>query len=1056
MPVYRPQGVKCNNFVYPDKQNTFQKLKEFLFDGTNGRTDVVFFASKATGKQMNSEYPDTFQDDDTEGAFVGGLIDGFAKAIIQGNTAVNRNPRPLYGTSVFFGYHSNRSAGFDRWDSTTWENANPKGHGGFLAGSSSYYDSWYYYKNSTGPVTANSFSFGYYPFSFSSGGPTYPQWDEDFQQTTDLFISQLWPSAFWDGVTVAVGGSQPELKRTFSMFNSLESFHVNVQVNQKLSALNPSLSYEGTFTTTPEQPQRYWEDENPWMVRANIKLPIGIGLVENGVVSSLSPLAVTHGYIPSGLTVGQTETQVESNPNAILTNARWDLTARDWRLTAQQQTQYGIGPSELGNWGEFINQASEEQRNWISNFYTNKKLIIRWLTIQELITKFGLNVSSAPSTLTNEAAWKSKDGVTITDPNGNVVIFRSMWANCETIMPATLNEYITKVTNEYHNVWGIATGNVSDFQLGKPLLFYWGRRLLELTTGVNNIYELSKLRYFPQDSYPSVTQINGFPVLLSAVLPSGFFAVSSQDTTALNSVTGFNKYRSRGIVSKRNGGSFYGGTSLTLTNLGPSQQAALLPFRSNNFKYVVNTYHFDKRYSDVTDPTTNPSFTATIQGSTSMDGPWTVRAQQAFTLGPASTVPSFNARKQAVRTINTLTYNASANNTDDYFRFSFLGDGLTGNNTLAKGDMLITTHYGVDVNNTNGISFSVLNLESHYRSGDAAYQNISGRRNREAYWLEFFKAIHDRQTLSTLGGNSTKPKKLVFMVEIGVWELANPNFTYNGFNTWTYLINALNTNTPNGSTGTVSADVGFKTVEYVLNAALMCGFKREDIVICYYTPTLLPTVRTHSQGTLNGLTINTKANELALITDPAKVSTSVFTRATEIFENTFLRFNGFFNPSTESNYGTNVPVPPLNLPAAAKNVVYLNMGSMVNVPDIKAQISGNYVGYGVVIDTAGPTVLGPNFSVYSGNGATTLGSFLMDYIVQENAPVYFVPPWIPSFSAILNYTTEPVDDIPLNLVSVSLDPVDIEPYLALLDTRCDQGNVQAKRTLSKFKTKILQ
>ena len=37
MPFVRPNGVMCSGYVYPDKKNTFEKLKDFLFNNNSGR-----------------------------------------------------------------------------------------------------------------------------------------------------------------------------------------------------------------------------------------------------------------------------------------------------------------------------------------------------------------------------------------------------------------------------------------------------------------------------------------------------------------------------------------------------------------------------------------------------------------------------------------------------------------------------------------------------------------------------------------------------------------------------------------------------------------------------------------------------------------------------------------------------------------------------------------------------------------------------------------------------------------------------------------------------------
>ena len=146
---FRPQGVLCNNYIYNDgtKESPYARLKRFLFEQDSGRTDVIFFTSAASGLESN------YSEDNpaTPEAYhcTGGIVDGIAKAIIQGNPSIGRPSRSLYATGVKMAYESNLCPNFDPWNSATWSNPNTTGAGGFLTGCATAYDSYFYYTRGT-------------------------------------------------------------------------------------------------------------------------------------------------------------------------------------------------------------------------------------------------------------------------------------------------------------------------------------------------------------------------------------------------------------------------------------------------------------------------------------------------------------------------------------------------------------------------------------------------------------------------------------------------------------------------------------------------------------------------------------------------------------------------------------------------------------------------------------------------------------------------------------------------------------------------------------------
>lgn len=1050
MPFTRPSGVLCSGYVYPDKKNTYEKLKEFLFDGTSGRTDVVFLCSAVSGyeptQDTHAANPDAYH-------YTGGLVDGIAKAIIKGSAT--RTPRPLYATGVQFAYTCNKIPNFDRWNSGTWFTANTTGVGGFLTGCSTVYDSYYYYIQnlvSTG-TTANS-NTGFYPIS-GDNSLTYSYFDAfDTGGLITLPNSSLWFYAAQDPNNPSVTASSKGLKFLHLLSDGLQSSYSNAVRDEALSSTE---TFKSTFTATPEQPQRYWDRENSWYINQDAIFTIGIAYVNptTNIIEEIFPDATTYGYVPAGLTVG-----MDINAAKALL-AAGKLQEVYYRSSGGNVFAFRLSSNALvvneQQWATKATgtPATQEYDTALASRFGSKTILARLLTVNEIITIRSLSIAANNSAITSYTAWKNVDGFRV----GSYVVFRSSWANPMTLAPLTgANTFITNVVDKKFGLATTTDPSVSSWQVGLPYLFQWGNRPTFLSTNAWDLIDFSIAQSSVTIDGPSGSQLLGFPKSLSTIAPCGFFRLSSSDTSKLTN-TGYTKYRLRGIVIKPNLGKFF--TSITtdgsLQNAANSgfltnaeKDASLGIFKSNNFKYCVNSYTIDKYSGDNISSTSGMRLTAAYK---------TVTANAYTDLTPSlitntnPVVPN-TQRRTIQRKNNILNVNWSAVNANwdvKEFHLGFLGRDVTlPDQAPTQGDMLLTTHFGIDANNQHGIAFSKLDTTYAYRSGDAAYQNDAGyvSGNRAGLYAEFFKAIYERQTSSSLfNAVASVTPKLVIMIETGIWELANPNFSYNGFNTWSYYADEL-AEIGAQSTGRTGSNFGFDALTPIINAAIVSGFTREQIVVCFYTPTKVTRTDIASKGTANGVTLNTELEENTFIGD--KNARGTFNRASEIFvQNNLTYRGGLYTPSSPAQ-ALSFNIAPNTVNNAAKNSVYINMGNITSITNMLNNITGYEATW---YDTTDDIL---TYRYYSQQGALALGSLLMDYIAAEVSASYFVPPWVLSYSRQLNYTLDPVSGADLNLVTVSLDPVDIEPYLFEYDLQCDANNIQAKRVLSKFKTKILQ
>lgn len=191
-------------------------------------------------------------------------------------------------------------------------------------------------------------------------------------------------------------------------------------------------------------------------------------------------------------------------------------------------------------------------------------------------------------------------------------------------------------------------------------------------------------------------------------------------------------------------------------------------YSSNNFKYLVG--YFKPPILQTPEGTMNETLkNSTICLSITPE-------TDAGTLGTSFT----NVHTQTADNIQTkpgfvsLTADLSSlSSTYTKLNLSFLGYN-TENKT--EGEIIITTHSGIDANNQNGLSFSVFSVDPALRLADIeyAYRN-SGY---ASHFLQLFRHIKERQTNLTYGGNNQRCK-IVIVWLVGRQEAGNDSNNIN-------------------------------------------------------------------------------------------------------------------------------------------------------------------------------------------------------------------------------------------------------------------------------------
>jgi len=1000
MPVsVRPTGVLCNNYVYSDKSNVWGKVKQFLFETDTGRTDVLFICGAGSGIEPNQW---KYSADPNDYHYTGGLIDGISKALIKGNA--NWSGRSLYATPIFLGWQTHQVPNFNSFDSSTWNNPNTTGVGNYLSGCSTIYGNINFYTNNT----LGTKSTACLAVENVLGAPTntFYSWNpESEESSTQNNISQVWnnsnlyigsPGQVWNTnnrsyLSFVTGSFSKGITNT-SEYNTFTN------PEQICKAFNSYISF------TPNQPTRYWDRESIYTIQKSDFWYIGIGYMDpvTETVIELFPNAGIFEYIPDTLTIGTTKQQLIdffSNTITLSPTITLDkLTSPDIITTplVNENLNDPVNfPVQTANGSSYFGSLTgilPEAKDYLAADMLGKRLVIRKIQTFELFAKFNFNIAPNRAAITNKAAWDSFDAIDL-DPGNSTGLYlvKKIFptANYRTL-PKTASGQIEFLNKTYYKLFGLnilANPAVAPGQEGTPQLITYGIRLQNLCS--NTFTATTTYNTFRSAGTPfpvsGLAKINGLPLTLNTAGIHTFFYLTQFDTPSLtNANTVIDK--NRGIIIKPKLGLFFDSLGIQgglyspitreLTEVERNQKLSI--FKSNVFTYVVNTATLKQYQSEpgTLDTSANIVMTghylpASIGASLTEIEPASVKTLSG----------SLNTNLESARGLNlvesTKVFNLSSINTNHNIkelRFGFVGKDT---NDTAKGNLLVTSHYGIDPNNQHGIAFTVIDKSFLSRTGDNGYRAADGKFACVHGVGEIFRSVYNRQTKFN---NTTNRKKVVIFMEIGIWELADLAATYNGAGAWDYLKDTTS-NTRRSPYNSNSL------IEAVLQSAINIGFTKDELTVVCYTPGFLSQSNLPGYGTAHNFNFS---NNSTIDLFFQNVNTRAnYIRASEIFYNNIITECGVFNPC-----------PPSLFDALTNPYVT----SMCHV---------------------------------------TLGQIP-------------TTPWLPPFTKILNYTTDPVSGAPLEFLTISTDRLDIEPYLVELDALCDQGNVQAKRTLSRYKTKILQ
>jgi hypothetical protein len=1044
MPVsVRPTGVICNNFVYSDKSNVWGKLKQFLFETDTGRTDVIFVSGAASGLEPNQwqydEDPDAYH-------YTGGLIDGISKALIKGNA--NWSGRSLYATPIFLGWQTHVVPGFDRFNSATWNNPNTTGVGNYLSGCSTFYNNILFYNN----TTLGKKSTGFIHAEVTTDSPVVSGLYSFDNIAEEVNLNSSFPT-LWHSNAFPTGSYSSNIRSYETSI--LRSFLSGGVEADKPTFINPNqvnLLHSSLISFTPNQPTRYWKAEALYTIQAQDFWYIGIGFLDptTNLITEIFPDAQTHGYVPNGITVGTSRQTIETSFASQLTLTKTMTTLSECcgpliiTSPLTEQTVQTTGASLY--WGTLNpSQLKPEAASYVLGTHSGKQIVVRKITTTDLFTFLNFNIAPNKAAITNETAWNNFDAINL---ENNTYLVKKIFptANYRTMPSNSVEAQKTFIDRNWYKVYGLATASnpaVATGQAGVPFLITYGIR--NPIPCFNSFTPYNSYNTFRSAGTPIPivgNKVNGLALTLNTMGAHGFFYLNQLDTPALiDPTTTIDK--DRGIIIKPHLGLFFDlisvvdnlHTPIVRTLTEQERLSKLGIFSSNFFTYVVNAVT-PKQYLNepgIFNPTSNVVLTGHYQAAKNQ--PLTTIAAGDVRNLPVGTLVS-NLESRRGFNIHTIAknYNLAAINpthTARELQFGFVGKGT---NDTAKGNLVVTSHYGIDTNNQHGIAFTIFDKTYLSRTGDNGYRCSDNDTTMQAGIAEIFRQIRNRQ----LNNGSIQSKcKVVVFVEIGVWELADLAATYNGVGAWDYLVDLTTLN----SSRIPPLDRN-SIVFLIAQSAINLGISRDEVVFVFYTPGFVSKSDLPGYGTAHGTNFNSTASiELFLQNINSRLS---YIRASEIFINNILSESGYYNPSPPSPYDA------LTNPAA-RNSCYINLGQIpsISVPLNAMAVNDDWYARNTSEDP-------PEFTLLSEKGALAVGALLVEHIRTNVATVNFVPPWIPPFTKILNYTTDPVSGAPLEFLTISTDRLDIEPYLVELDAKCDQGNIQAKRTLSRYKTKILQ
>ena len=227
-------------------------------------------------------------------------------------------------------------------------------------------------------------------------------------------------------------------------------------------------------------------------------------------------------------------------------------------------------------------------------------------------------------------------------------------------------------------------------------------------------------------------------------------------------------------------------------------------YQSSNFKYLVG--YLKLPLYTVPDPQMNENFrNSTLALSITPE-------TNSGTLGTSFSNTHTQIADDTATQYGFVNLQANLSGLDSSYtrlNLSFLGYNTT-NNT--EGDIVVTTHSGVDCNNSNGISVSCFSNEAGLRFADIEY---SWDAQYVSFFTELLRHIKERQTNSNYGGSNTNCKTVL------VWLLGRQE-------------------AGNGSSGGNALYGGLQGQDYMsavynrfVTRAIACGLSPSDFIILF-------------------------------------------------------------------------------------------------------------------------------------------------------------------------------------------------------------------------------
>lgn len=467
-------------------------------------------------------------------------------------------------------------------------------------------------------------------------------------------------------------------------------------------------------------------------------------------------------------------------------------------------------------------------------------------------------------------------------------------------------------------------------------------------------------------------------------------------------------YRNRRVECNTNLGKFFDSVSYNPLTINTKDNGANPLYTAAGF---VFKYGYLEMYGAAgTNNAPNGVYPCTLQKDVSGTGTWTTIRNVTSNFNPLGTLTTTPAPPPAYKVRSAIS-NSLATHAAAKIGFSFTGWNIANSIT---GNINVVNQWAEDTNNTNGISFSHAYILEDFRSGDLAYAFQST--SVQQHFAFLFQAIKNRQA-------ANENKKIVIVIHAGRFETANPGGGYLGGWSQSY----------------------FKSINTIQKAYKAVGLTDDDVVFWFVGPVPGPDLGKWEYETPDY--------------SPATSNYVSLTNVKRVF------YDGDLMPRINVTGGLLAPTDPWTdnrIDPEVGNVVYSSFDDISTTAFLRADLTNpanrDTYSTGSVFNNG----LTTTFAQPSAESFLLLGELMVAAVEGNTSSVYFAPIWVKEFSKILGYTTDPVNETPLEFISVSADPVDISSYLESFYALVDSDNklnplvLQAFRVLARTKHKILQ